>query len=301
LAVIVTEGLTRGYGKRPGIVDLNLSVEEGSLFGFLGPNGAGKTTTIRVLLGFLRPGAGRAAVFGLDCFRQSHRIKAEVGYLPGDVRLYPWMTGDLALRLFGRIRGRDLRAAGRELAEDLELDLGVKVRQMSRGMRQKLGLILTLAPDPRLLVLDEPTSGLDPLTQEKLLRRLRDLTRAGHTVFFSSHVLREVEELCDRVAIIRAGRLVVEAGIEALRAKAAREVEIRFRGGIPAGLEPPPFLAVGARGPSTLEGRLGGPVGPLLEWLRGKPVEDLRIERPDLESLFRSYYASPETVNRTLA
>jgi ABC-2 type transport system ATP-binding protein len=295
LALIVTEGLTRGYGKRPGIMDLNLSVEEGSLFGFLGPNGAGKTTTIRVLLGFLRPGAGRARISDLDCFRDSHRIKAEVGYLPGDVRLYPWMTGDLALRLFGRVRGRDLRAAGGELGEDLELDLGVKVREMSRGMRQKLGLILTLAPNPRLLILDEPTSGLDPLTQEKLRRRLRDLTRAGHTVFFSSHVLREVEELCDRVAIVRAGRLVVEEGIEALRAKAAREVEIRFRGGeIPNGLELPPFLKAGTRGRETFHGRLEGPVAPLLEWLAGKPVEDLSIERPDLESLFRTYYTSPE-------
>ena len=175
MSVISTEALTHRYGRRIGIKDLSLSVPEGSLFGFLGPNGAGKTTTIRVLLGFLRPSSGRASLFGLDCWRESSRIKAEVGYLPGDLRLHSWMTGAQALALFGAIRCRDLRREGDELAQRFHLDLSVKVRNMSRGTRQKLGLILAMAHRPRLLVLDEPSASLDPLMQEELRSQLRSL------------------------------------------------------------------------------------------------------------------------------
>lgn len=290
MEVIVTESLTRRYGRRIGIKEMSLSVPEGSLFGFLGPNGAGKTTTIRVLLGFLRPTRGRASLFGLDCWRDSRRIKAEVGYLPGDLRLYSWMSGAEALRLFGSIRRRDLVREGRELAESFDLDLGVKVRNMSRGMRQKLGLILAMAHRPRLLMLDEPTASLDPLMQEQLRLHLRALARAGHTIFFSSHTLSEVEQLCDRVAILREGRLVADATLEEMRRYSRREVTIRWKSGTEAAQDPPPFLELQERDGENWTCLLAGPATDLVRWASSQPIEDLSIGRPDLEVLFRRYY-----------
>jgi ABC-2 type transport system ATP-binding protein len=288
--IIFTESLTRRYGRRIGIEAMSLAVPEGSLFGFLGPNGAGKTTTIRVLLGFLRPTRGRASVFGLDCWRGSSRIKAEVGYLPGDLRLYPWMNGADALRLFGSIRRRDLEREGCELAERFDLDLAVRVRNMSRGMRQKLGLILAMAHRPRLLVLDEPTASLDPLMQEQLRLHLRALAGAGHTIFFSSHTLSEVEQLCDRVAILREGRLVADATLDELRRRSRREVMIRWKNRADAAQEPPPFLELQKRDGENWTCLLAGPATDLVRWAASQPIEDLAIGRPDLDALFRQYY-----------
>ena len=217
MAIIHTEALSRHYGSRRGIESVSLDVPEGTLFGFLGPNGAGKTTTIRVMVGLLRPSAGSARIFGLDCWRDSRTIKDEIGYMPGDIRLMPWLDGRRALSIWGKVRGRDLMPYGRELAERFDLDLRTKVRSMSRGMRQKLGLILALAHKPRLLILDEPTVTLDPLMQAEVQRLLREMAAAGHTVFFSSHTLGEVEQLCDRVAMIRDGQLVADESLAALR------------------------------------------------------------------------------------
>jgi ABC-2 type transport system ATP-binding protein len=293
--VIVTESLTRRYGRRIGIEEVCLSVPEGQLFGFLGPNGAGKTTAIRVLLGFLRPTSGCARVLGLDCWRDSARIKAEVGYLPGDLRLYPWMNGAEALRLFGSIRRRDLMPEGRQLAETFDLDLGVKVRRMSRGMRQKLGLILAMAHRPRLLVLDEPTASLDPLMQERLRVLLRALARAGHTVFFSSHTLSDVEQLCDRVAILRQGRLVADTSLEELRRRSRREVTIRWKNRADAQQAPPPFLELQARDGETWACLLAGHATELIHWASNLPIEDLSIGRPDLEAIFQRYYQQDQT------
>ena len=288
--VIVTESLTRRYGRRTGVEELNLSIPEGSLFGFLGPNGSGKTTTIRVLLGFLRPTCGRASLFGMDCWRDSSRVKAEVGYLPGDLRLYAWMNGLQALRLFGSIRRRDLMPEGRELAGKFDLDLGVKVRNLSRGMRQKLGLILAMVHRPRLLVLDEPTTSLDPLMQEQLRQHLRSLASAGHTIFFSSHTLSEVEQLCDRVAILRAGRVVADTTINELRARSRREVTIRWKDAADAAKEPPPFLELQNRDDRNWTCFLAGDSTDLICWASTRPIEDISIGRPDLEILFRRYY-----------
>src|SRR6058998_117085 len=181
------------------------------------------------MLGFLRPTSGEARIFGLDCWRDSKVIKRDIGYLPGDLRLPAWMNGANALSIFGAVRGRDLARSGRELAEKFDLDLRVKVREMSRGMRQKLGLILALAHSPRLLVLDEPTSALDPLMQQVLHELLRQLAAAGHTVFFSSHSLGEVEQLCDRVAIVRDGELVADESLAALRDRAGHDLTIRWQ------------------------------------------------------------------------
>jgi ABC-2 type transport system ATP-binding protein len=310
-AVIEVANLTRTYGSRRGIQDVNLSIPEGSLYGFLGPNGAGKTTTIRVLLGFLRATSGRASVFGLDAWRRSAEIKAEVGAIPGDLRLWPWLTGVSALKLFGRVRGRDLMAKGRALADELELDLKVRVRAMSRGMRQKLGLILALAHEPRLLILDEPTTGLDPLMQDRLREILRRMAKKGHTVFFSSHTLGEVESLCDRVAIVRQGRLVADDALDALQHAAGHEVTIVWKApqdgasegqarhaatgnSVPA--EVPDFLVLTERTPTRWVGSLRAPVSTLVEYLADKPLDDLTIARPDLESLFRRFYESDSRV-----
>ncbi len=291
---IETQTLTRRYGSRRGIDEVTLGVPAGSLYGFLGPNGAGKTTAIRVMLGFLRPTSGAARIHGLDCWRQSRRVKADVGYVPGDLRLYPWLNGRRALRLVGAARKKDLTRRGRDLAEMLDLDPGVTVRRMSRGMRQKLGLIMALAPEPRVLILDEPTSALDPLMQERLREHLRGLARAGHTVFFSSHTLGEVEQLCDRVAIVRDGRLVTEGTLEEMRRRAGHEVTSRWAGDASEPPEPPPVLRVVRREGPTWVCDHHGPMAPLLAWLEGRAVEDLSISRPDLETLFRRFYEPGE-------
>jgi len=292
--VIATEGLTRFYGRRVGIERVDLDVPEGALFGFLGPNGAGKTTAIRVLLGFLRANRGRASVFGLDCWRDSHRVKAEVGYVPGDLRLYSWMNGFDALRIFGAVRGREMLQEGHRLAERFDLDLAIRVRTMSRGMRQKLGLILAMAHRPRLLILDEPSSGLDPLIQEELRGQLRDAAASGRTVFFSSHTLSEVEQLCDRIAILREGRIVVDAPLAEFRRRAPREVVIHWRHGEEPRLAAAPALRVRAREDRRWICTLEGPVAELIAWAAGRPIEDLTIGPPDLEVLFRSYYRNED-------
>jgi ABC-2 type transport system ATP-binding protein len=297
MSILQASSLTRHYGGRRGIEAVDLSVREGSLFGFLGPNGAGKTTTIRVLLGLLSPSAGEAKIFGLDCWRQSEAIKVEVGYVPGDLRLHSWLDGRTALRLWGSIRRRDLMPEGRRLAERFSLDLSVKVRSMSRGMRQKLGLILALAHRPRLLILDEPTVTLDPLMQSVFLELLRELAAAGHTVFFSSHTLGEVETLCDRVAMIRDGRIVANESLAELQAKAGHEVTIRWREPPAAEIEPPPFLILSERDGVHWHGRIEGPLEPFVAWLAGRPIEDLHIGRPDLETLFRHYYVPPQVAS----
>ena len=291
MSLIQLEKLTRGYGRRRGVEGVSLSVAEGALFGFLGPNGAGKTTTIRVLLGFLRPTGGAARIFGLDCWRDSKVIKRDIGYLPSDLRLPAWMNGTTALSIFGAVRGRDLRASGRELADTFNLDLRVKVREMSSGMRQKLGLILTLAHSPRLLVLDEPTSALDPLMQQVLHDLLRQPATAGHTVFFSSHSLGEVEQLCDRVAIVRDGELVANESLAALRDRTGHDVTIRWKDKSHALQHTPPgFLKLTRNEGALWHGTFDGPAHPLIDFLAGKSVEDLSIGRPDLESLFRRFY-----------
>lgn len=291
MGIITIENLTKHYGRRVGVADLSLEVPEGSIFGFLGPNGSGKTTTIRVLLGLLKPTSGAAHIFGMDCVREGHRIKAEVGYLPGDLRLYSWMTAESALHLVSRIRGLDLLQEGRRLVEVFGLDPAVRVRNMSRGMRQKLGLILALAHRPQLLILDEPTASLDPLMQAKLYRELRALALQGHSVFLSSHTLSEVQELCGRVAILREGRLVAHESIENLRSRARRNVIIRWsRTALGDGMVSPPFLAVVDRAPGEWRAVLTGKATDLIHWSATQPIEDLAIEEPDLSTLFQDYY-----------
>jgi ABC-2 type transport system ATP-binding protein len=227
----------------------------------------------------------------MDCWHHSKSIKGEVGYLPGDLRLPVWLSADKAFSIFGAVRSKNIRPRGTELAEQLDLDLHVKVREMSRGMCQKLGLILALAHAPRLLILDEPTNSLDPLVQQLLHEILRELARKGNTIFFSSHSLGEVEQLCERVAIVRDGALVADESLARLRERSGHDVIIRWKNqsdGV--GIRPPPFLKLTTQESSVWQGSLDGPVSSLLEFLAGKPVEDLTVGRPDLETLFRRFY-----------
>jgi ABC-2 type transport system ATP-binding protein len=296
-SVIDTYELSKSYGQRVGIDGVNLHVAEGEIFGFLGPNGAGKTTTIRLLLGLVRPTRGAARVLGRDAWRQADKVKRDVGYLPGDLRLYSWMTAATALHVFGRIRGTRGTKTGEELAARFGLELNLRVRKMSRGMRQKLGLILAMAHQPRLLILDEPTSGLDPLMQDELSRYLRFLAQRGHTIFFSSHTLREVEQLCDRVAIVRGGRVVADEPLDELRRRARRIVRLFFADAEAAqATAPPSFLSLVARDSSQWECELVGPADELLRWAGPQQaIRDVEIGQPDLETVFRSYYRLPET------
>ena len=293
---IAAESLTKYYGRRVGIYGVNLTVPPGVIFGFLGPNGSGKTTTIRLLLALLRPSGGKATVFGLDCWRYSHRIKEDVGYVPGDLRLYSWMSARSALKIFGRVRHRDLVSPGLELARRFQLNPDVQARRMSRGMRQKLGLILALVHQPKLLVLDEPTSSLDPLMQQLLYDELRKRAAAGATIFFSSHALSEVEDLCDRVAILREGRLVADETLEALRGRAKREVTLRW-GDHKAAEDTavPGFLDLRQRRGGEWICTLEGSVMDLVRWSASQPLDDLTVGRPDLESLFHQFYEQGES------
>ena len=294
-AAIETEKLTKTYGRSRGIRYVDLAVEEGEVFGFLGPNGAGKTTTIRTLLGFLRPTGGRAWVFGMDTRKKSVEIRARVGNLPGEFALEDRMTGEELLRFFARLRGgRDLGYA-RELAERLEADLGRPMRRLSRGNKQKVGLIQAMFHRPPLLILDEPTSGLDPLVQEEFLEIVSEVRSEGRTVFFSSHNLAEVERVCDRVGIVRAGQLVTVEPTRELVNKAFRHVSLTFDRPV----DPDPFAALpGVRDLETEGERLSltlhEPPDALVKLAARHRLVGLEYERPSLEEVFLTYYGGHE-------
>jgi ABC-2 type transport system ATP-binding protein len=310
---IVTTGLTKRYGRtrgplarlhRPGsppptvvsaLEDLSITVATGEIFGFLGPNGAGKSTTIRCLLGYLHPTAGSATVLGLDVVRDSVEIRRQVGYLPGGIALYDTMAGDDLLDYLSALTGRPpVRRA--ELLDRLEMSAATlrrQVRDYSRGMRQKMGIIQALQHDPPLAVLDEPTEGLDPLMQRAFYEILDDLRAAGTTIFFSSHILSEVERVCDRVAIVRRGRLVALQDIDALLAHRKRNVEIRVAG-LPPNLEGVPGISGVTLTDGLVRCQLEGNVGPFLAALRDVTVTDLTIEPAHLEEAFLEFYAEEE-------
>jgi ABC-2 type transport system ATP-binding protein len=290
-AAIDTDGLTKRYGSARGVEDLTLTVEHGEVFGFLGPNGAGKTTTIRTLLGLLHPTAGSARILGLDTVRDGREIRARTGNLPGEFAYDPRMTGREVVALTGALRGiRDLGPAQR-LARRLEADLGRRLGDLSRGNRQKIGLIQALAHDPELLVLDEPTGGLDPLMQEEFIAIVAERRAAGATVFLSSHDLDEVQRVCDRVGIIRAGRLVAVEDVGEMRERAYRTVTVRF--GEPVDVRELRALeAVDAleEDGAVVRFRVRGDLDPVVKALGRHVVRDLEITRPTLEELFLAYY-----------
>jgi len=228
VAVIETSGLTKYYGDTPGIIDLDLEVREGEVFGFIGPNGAGKSTTIRTLLNFLFPTHGSGTILGLDIIKGSLEIRTRTGYLPGDLSMYETMTAREFLTYFANLRKIDTSVRMQELADRFELDLDRKIKDYSTGNRQKVGIVNAFMPDPELYILDEPTAGLDPLMQQEFQEMIGEIRDRGHTVFLSSHILPEVERIADRVGIVRQGRLIEVDSVEAFKAKAHRSVTIQF-------------------------------------------------------------------------
>jgi ABC-2 type transport system ATP-binding protein len=290
-SVIHTENLTHSYGARRGISDVTLKIRAGEIFGFLGPNGAGKSTTIRCLLGFLKPKQGQVRVFGQDAWTASAAIKRDVGYVPGDVRLYPWFTLRKAIRIVEGIRGGRYLANGMRLAERFRLEPDLAVRKMSRGNRQKLALILALVHHPQLVILDEPTSGLDPLMQDELAHQLRELSAAGHTVFFSSHTLSEVEALCSRVAVVRGGRIVADEPLQQMKARAPRAVSVTLNEGqVADDVEWPAYLELVSCHARQCEFRMTGFADRFVQWAGQQQFSDVAISQPSLEVLFRRYY-----------
>jgi ABC-2 type transport system ATP-binding protein len=292
LAVIATRGLTKHYGQIRALNDLTLDVRSGEIFGFLGPNGAGKSTTIRTLLGFLHPTAGAATVLGLDIVRDSVEIRRLTGYLPGGIALYEGLTGEEELDYLADLQGRNpYRRA--ELCDRLELPasvLGRRVRDYSRGMRQKLGVVQALQHDPELAILDEPTEGLDPLMQHAFYTLMTDLRAEGRTIFFSSHILSEVERICDRVAIIRAGRLMAVHDVAELLARRRRRITLRWRGAAPDLSDVPGLDEVAVDG-TRMTATLAGGVSEFVRAIASPSLEDLTIEPASLEEAFLEYYA----------
>jgi beta-exotoxin I transport system ATP-binding protein len=288
---ITLERLTKSYGRARGVTDLSFSVAPGEVFGYLGPNGAGKTTTIRTLLDFIRPTSGTATVLGLDSRRDSIEIHRRTGYLPGERALYDRLTGAEYLRYLGELRGGVDWSAVTDLAERLDCDLSAKIRSLSHGNRQKVTLIQALMHRPELLVLDEPTQGLDPLVQQAFHEIVEEVRREGRTVFLSSHVMPEVERLCDRVGIIREGRLVAVEDVGDLRARQVRTLDIHFA------MPPRPDLFEGLPGVSdvTISGdaarvTVSGSIDPIIKAAARFEVVDLQSHEPTLEDIFLTYY-----------
>jgi len=290
-AVIETQQLRKYYGSRRGLESLDLDVQEGEVYGYLGPNGAGKSTTIRILLDIIRPSSGHASLLGQAPRDGSSTLRRRLGYLPGDFVVGGGQTARELLTHFGHLRGRVPKERIGALADRFGLDLDVRIKSLSKGNRQKVGLIQAFMHEPELLILDEPTSGLDPLLQQTFLAMVREARDRGQTVFMSSHVLSEVQHTADRVGIIRDGTLVAVEAVDSLRRRAVRRVELRFDGAVAAdafeNLEGVSEVAVD--GP-TLRCRLTGRADPLVKMAARYTVESIVIEEPDLEELFLTYY-----------
>ena len=289
--VISTRRLTKRYRGSDALVDLDLDVAAGEVVGYLGPNGAGKTTTIRLLLGLIRPTSGTAALFGLDSRRDAVAIHRRLAYVGGETSLWPSMTGAETLHLLGRVQGHVDTAYRDELVTRFSLDPSKKVRAYSKGNRQKLVLIAALMTRPDLLVLDEPTNGLDPLMEQAFRLSIHEARDRGQTVFLSSHILSEVEALCDRVGILRDGRLVEMGTLAEMRHLSALTVEATFEGPAPDVSNVPGVTSVVADG-HVVRCHVRGSVEPLLAVLAGAGVTGLLSREPSLEELFLAQYGS---------
>ncbi len=290
-AVIETVNLTKYYGKARGIVDLNLTVGEGEIFGFIGPNGAGKSTTIRTLLSLIYKTSGEARIFGLDCERDKVKILEDVGYLPGEVFYYDNMRAVDLFRYSASFYKKDCTAKINELADLLQLDMTKKIEDLSLGNKKKVGIIQGLLHAPRLIILDEPTSGLDPLMQKTFFDLIKKENERGATVLFSSHILSEVQRICDRVAIIKEGRIVSTHKISELQKEAYKNVRIVFNNKTDAESCRVPGatnVKVSDAGVSFI---FKGDINALLEELGRFPLRDIDISEPTLEEIFMHYYA----------
>jgi ABC-2 type transport system ATP-binding protein len=290
--VIRTERLTKSYGEHRGIVEVDLEIAPGEAFGFLGPNGAGKTTTIRTILDHLRPTSGRAFVFGIETTVDPVAIHRRLGYLPGEFTLYDKLTGGQTIEYFANLRGGVDADYQRALIARLDVDPSRRFREYSKGNKQKIGLIVALQHRPELLILDEPTSGLDPLVQQTFYEIIREAKAEGRTIFLSSHILSEVEKTCDRVAIIREGRLVKVDRVEALRDLAHHQVELRFRDTVPVGA----FAAIDGVSDVSVDDhllrmRVAGSIAPVVQEAAKYELLDFVSREPSLEETFLAQYA----------
>ncbi len=290
--VLLTQGLTKSYGRVQALRGVDLEVKQGEIFGFLGPNGAGKTTTIRILLDLIRPDRGTVRVLGLDPQKDSLAVRSRCGYLPGELHLEEGDRVETILRHFNALRGgkADWNYV-RSLAERLGLDLKMPARNLSKGNKQKVGVVQALMHRPELLLLDEPTSGLDPLMQQEVHRLIRAARADGATVFFSSHVMAEVEQLAERVGIIRQGVVVEVAETQSLIKRALRRARVRFASGTQApALEGIPGVSLLSRDADTVVLQVEGEMDALIKALAKYPVADFETERPSLEEIFLAYY-----------
>ena len=289
--IILTEGLTKFYGKQRGVLDLDVNVEKGEVFGYLGPNGAGKTTTIRLLLDFIRPTQGQAKIFGKDVSQNSLEIRKRIGYVPGELAMYDNMTGRDFLTYFAHLRdGADWKYV-EELAKRLDCDLSQPIRSLSHGNKQKIALIQAFMHKPDLLILDEPTTGLDPLMQREFYRMIEEVRSEGRTVFLSSHILPEVERTCDRVGILREGKLVAVEGVKDLKSRAVRHLEIHFAKPVPKEA----FVGVSGVRDVTMEDGIMhctvvGSLDAVIKAASSFPVDNLITHEPNLEEVFMSFY-----------
>ena len=294
---IETQRLTKDYGNGRGIFDLDLTVTEGEVFGFLGPNGAGKTTTIRLLMGMIHPTRGVGRVFGLDVDKDAVAVKRVVGYCPGELPQWGGWRGAEVVAYVAGLRGDVKDDEVARIAERLDLDLGRKYREYSHGNKQKLALVLAFMARPRLVILDEPTSGLDPLHQQAFYGLVRDARSSGATVFLSSHVLSEVEHVCDRIAIVRDGKLVTVSTLDQLAGIRAYRIEIDFADAVPAERlrAVPGFELIGSEG-HRATGMLRGNFEPLMAALAGHRIAGLVSREPSLEEVFLTYYSDAPAV-----
>lgn len=284
--VIQTKKLTKYYGRSRGILDLNLKVAQGDFYGFIGPNGAGKSTTIRTLLGLIHKSSGQAQILGMDIEKDKNKILSEVGYLPSEAIFYSGMRVREVLRLSADLRRKDCHAQARELCDRLQLDPARKVDELSFGNRKKVAIVCALQHTPRLCILDEPTGGLDPLIQREFFAILKERNAKGTTVFFSSHVLSEIQRNCRQAAIIREGRIIASGSVEELSRTSAKRVHIHgeFDAAALAGVKD---LSVTG---DSLNFLYNGDINVLLKELSARSILDLSISEPDLEEIFMHYY-----------
>jgi ABC-2 type transport system ATP-binding protein len=290
-AAIIMEGLTKDYGRTLALSDLSLEVEQGEILGFLGPNGAGKTTAIRIVLDLIRPSAGRASVMGHDCHRDSVAARAQVGYLPGDVHLPPNLRGDQFIRRIAALRPRPIDPARVEaLGRRLGADLSRRTGELSKGNKQAVALLAALADRPPVLILDEPTGGLDPIRQHEVLAILAEEAAAGVAVFFSSHVLSEVEHVCERVAVLRAGRLMAVDSVARITGSARQRFEVVFAGDGPPGPLRAPGVTELSRTGRTVVVEVTGEVDGLIKALASHRVASLHAVQTGLEEAVLHLY-----------
>jgi len=290
MSIIKTQNLTKYYGKSRGIEHVNLSVEEGEIFGFIGPNGAGKSTTIRTLMGLLFPTEGTATIFGEDVRTCGPRIRKNIGFIPGEVEFYDRMTAEELLLYSLRFFPENNTNSIYRLAEIVNLDLKRHILDLSQGNKKKVAILQAMIHNPKLLILDEPTTGLDPLIQAKFFELLKEANKNGTTIFFSSHTLSEIQKLCKRVAIIKNGSIAAIEGIESLRQKQLKQVDVDFPNKVPKNIPLPPGAQEITQGNERLSFLYSGNIPELLKTLSRYNIANLSIEAPDLEDIFMYYY-----------